>query len=731
MSGYNYGFGMATPEKIAKIQDEQAERERARRVKEANLAAFDAARDAERNGRGGSVSMTEVGPGGRVTSFSNTTVGPDGSVQREGFGDAWNLQGRVGSEFADISRRSAMAQRHNAQLGTDSVSAAMRAAMANGGRLPQNLVGLLSRNLGMDGNNQSVFSAGFLNNGDFDIDIVTRGANGGLQRTTKKISPREQLGIVNSTPGVWGNDGIAVSQRLYDGLRNTMGKSELPPQGVYADNLRAYNTKKESAEMQKFLISCAQEAIKAASKTDPKSGTRVDPKTAFLQRALLNDKVRAEITQGTEPELDKDGNPVIGDDGNQVMKPASDEVQRSRLENLANRAFMFFQGGQGGPQGGRAEAQMQVVNQILNRLYPPTPPDVAAFQQGQRERQMRQVEEAQAREDVTRRPQQVINYFKDGRWYSGNGYIRDGRVYDGQGYEIEGATPAEMARNKDGSVYSNENGWVARALPSARELVGGRGGAETQVAQAGTEQQEQLATQQAQQPAQGTQQTVAQGSTASATSDIDAKKRQLAMMEAELKRRQSVGKMAQDVVSEQNAALDGPRVGKSTGNDFASTGYGGINVDMDLENIPRNEKELDESLRQKELATVRSISNRGGEVWHDKDGNVHARIGGFAYLPKEIRDKYPDGIVNDLQLDAIDDIQRRAYVAMKDVAAKREKNLEALRARARSLYQTESQRNAYVEKEDKAWRRENDPGFVDRTEEEGREFGNFLTSLPG
>ena len=499
-----YDMTRARAQAVSDVEEERAERERRRRVAEENRAAYDAAQESNRLRRGGGVSKMEWTPAGGT--FSNTTFGPQTGMMpmREQFD--WGMQSRVGADFADLARRSSMAQMHNVQIGVDSLSAAMRAALANGGRLPQNLVGILSRNLGLDGKNSSVFSAGYLGNGDFDIDIVTRGANGGLQRTTKKITPREQYGIVNSTPGVWGNDGIAVSQRLYDGLRNTMGKSELPPQGVYAENLLAYNTKRESAEMQKFLISCAQEAIKAASKADPRSGTRVDPKTAFLQRALLNDKVRAEITQGTEPELDKDGNPVIGDDGNQVMKPASDEVQRSRLEDLANRAFMFFQGGQGGPQGGRAEAQMQVVNQILNRLYPPTPPDVAAFQQRQRERQMREVEEAQAREDITRRPQHVINYFKDGRWYSGNGYVRDGKVYDGQGYEIEGATPAEMARGADGGVYSNERGWVARALPSARELVSGRGGV-AQVAQVGAGQPEQPATQQAQQPAQDTQDT--------------------------------------------------------------------------------------------------------------------------------------------------------------------------------------------------------------------------------
>lgn len=541
------GFGMdfATPQTLAKIQDEQAERERARRVKEANLAAYDAARREERSRSGGSVYSfvpRELSAGKpddsvkhKVGTVSNVTVGAQtgGIPIREEY-DVFDTQSRVGSEFADLARRSAMAQRHNTRLGTDSVSAAMRAAMANGGMLPQNLVGLLSRNLGMDGSSQSVYRAGFLNNGDFDIDIVTRGANGGLQRTTKKISPREQLGIVNSTPGVWGNDGIAVSQRLYDGLRNTMGESELPPQGVYADNLRAYNTQKQSADTIKMMTGLYQAVYKDLSKGGKQPVTTDMIRARMASDMLKNPKVGPQIT--SVPDLNEDGTQKMVEDENGQQVPAMrqadpnnpDDVERVK-QNLKMRLDLVpelapRQDAQG---GGEADRRLAFLKYIYDRENPPTPPDVLAFQQRQRERQMREVEEAQARKDITRRPQQVINYFKDGRWYSGNGYIRDGRVYDGQGYEIEGATPAEMARNKDGSVYSNENGWVARALPSARELVGGRGSAEAQGG--GAEQAVQADAQQGaqgeRQPTmQGAQQTAAQGEPRQATQERKAPK---------------------------------------------------------------------------------------------------------------------------------------------------------------------------------------------------------------
>lgn len=477
-----YDMTRARAQAMSDVEEERAERERRRRVAEENRAAYDAAQESNRLRRGGSVSKMEWTPAGGT--FSNTTFGPQTGMMpmREQFD--WGMQSRVGADFADLARRSSMAQMHNVQIGVDSLSAAMRAALANGGRLPQNLVGILSRNLGLDGKNSSVFSAGFLGNGDFDIDIVTRGANGGLQRTTKKITPREQYGIVNSTPGVWGNDGIAVSQRLYDGLRNTMGKSELPPQGVYAENLRAYNTKKQSADTMKTVLGYYQAIQKEMSGGGKQPMSVADIRMRLAEKIMSDPKLGQAVMR--VPDLNDDGTQKMVEDenGNQVpamrmADPDNEEDQKRVMQNMAMQLNLvpdLRQGRQEGQADQDLARRMAMFDHIYNRVNPPTPPDVAAFQQRQRERQMREVEEAQAREDITRRPQQVINYFKDGRWYSGNGYIRDGKVYDGQGYEIEGATPAEMARGNDGEVFSNERGWVARALPSARELVGGGAG---------------------------------------------------------------------------------------------------------------------------------------------------------------------------------------------------------------------------------------------------------------
>ena len=462
---------------------------RRRRVAEANRAAYDEARDAERGVRGGSVfSYTpreSVGaPDGVVGTASNTVVGPQtGNMPIRSEWDVLDSQARIGSEFADLARRSAAVRQHNARIGVDSISAAMRSARSNGGRLPQNAVDMLSRNLGLDGRTSAVYGAGYLGNGDFDIDIVTRGANGGLQRTTKKITPLEQYNMMLASPGIWGEDGVAASQGLYNRLRNTRGKSELQAPSVYEDNLRAYNTQKQSADTLKMMTGLYQAVYKDMSKGG-KQPVTTDVIRARMASDLLKDKnIGPQIT--SVPDLNEDGTQKMVEDENGQQVPAMrqadpnnpDDVERVK-QNLKMRLDLVpelapRQGAQG---GGETDRRLAFLKYIYDRENPQTPPDVLAFQQRQRERQMRQVEDAQARADITQRPQQLINYFKDGRWYSGNGYIRDGKVYDGQGYEIEGATPAEMARGNDGGVVSNERGWFARALPSARELVGGGAG---------------------------------------------------------------------------------------------------------------------------------------------------------------------------------------------------------------------------------------------------------------
>ena len=462
---------------------------RRRRVAEANREAYDEARDAERGVRGGSVfSYTpreSVGaPDGVVGTASNTVVGPQtGNVPIRSEWDVFDSQARIGSEFADLARRSAAIRQHNARIGVDSISAAMRSARSNGGRLPQNAVDMLSRNLGLDGKTSAVYGAGYLGNGDFDIDLVTRGANGGLQRTTKKITPLEQYNMMLASPGIWGEDGVAASQGLYNRLRNTLGKSELQAPSVYADNLRAYNTQKQSADTLKMMTGLYQAVYKDMSKGG-KQPVTTDVIRARMASDLLKDKnIGPQIT--SVPDLNEDGTQKMVEDENGQQVPAMrqadpnnpDDVERVK-QNLKMRLDLVpelapRQDAQG---GGEADRRLAFLKYIYDRENPQTPPDVLAFQKRQRERQMRQVEDAQARADITQRPQQLINYFKDGKWYSGNGYVRDGKVYDGQGYEIEGATPAEMARGNDGGVVSNERGWFARALPSARELVGGNAG---------------------------------------------------------------------------------------------------------------------------------------------------------------------------------------------------------------------------------------------------------------
>lgn len=609
----------ANAQALADVQDEQIERERRRRVAEANRSAFDAARDAERGSRGGAVSsMNQWGPDGSVaSSFSNTVFGPQtgGMPIRVGW-DAIDTQARIGSEFADLARRSAAVKQHNARIGADSMNAAMRAAMANGGRLPQNAVDMLSRNLGLDGRNSAVYSAGYLNNGDFDIDIVTRGANGGLQRTTKKITPLEQYNMMLAAPGVWGEDGVVASQGLYNRLRNTRGKSELQSPSVYADNLRAYNTQKQSAHTLKMMTGLYQAVYKDMSKGG-KQPVTTDVIRARMASDLLKDKnIGPQIT--SVPDLNEDGTQKMVEDENGQQVPAMrqadpnnpDDVERVK-QNLKMRLDLVpelapRQDAQG---GGEADRRLAFLKYIYDRENPQTPQDVLAFQQRQRERQMREAEEAQARDDITRRPQQVINYFKDGRWYSGNGYVRDGKVYDGQGYEIEGATPAEMARGEDGGVVSNEKGWFARALPPATELMGGQAGAAGQG---------------------GGAESVSAGKDEGVASDDATTSDGAAQPESE--RAQKALELAK--AEKERRLKASADVAKS----------GGTNKPAQAEDkLPQEEKEL----VKREREFVEQMKSLGGVVEKDDDGNIVSRIADFEYLPKDVREKYPNGIVRE------------------------------------------------------------------------------------
>ena len=679
----------ANAQALADVQDEQIERERRRRVAEANRSAFDAARDAERGRRGGAVSsMNQWGPDGSVaSSFSNMVFGPQtgGMPIRVGW-DAMDTQARIGSEFADLARRSAAVKQHNARIGADSMNAAMRAAMANGGRLPQNAVDMLSRNLGLDGRNSAVYSAGYLNNGDFDIDIVTRGANGGLQRTTKKITPLEQYNMMLAAPGVWGEDGVAASQGLYNRLRNTRGKSELQSPSVYADNLRAYNTQKQSADTLKMMTGLYQAVYKDMSKGG-KQPVTTDVIRARMASDLLKDKnIGPQIT--SVPDLNEDGTQKMVEDENGQQVPAMrqadpnnpDDVERVK-QNLKMRLDLVpelapRQDAQG---GGEADRRLAFLKYIYDRENPQTPQDVLAFQQLQRERQMREVEEAQARDDITRRQQQVINYFKDGRWYSGNGYVRDGKVYDGQGYEIEGATPAEMARGEDGGVVSNEKGWFASALPPATELMGGQAGAAGQVGGA-----------EAASVGGGAEGVSAGGAEGGASSGATAS-----------------GDDAQSGSKRAQKALELAKAEKERRQNAAG---GGTNKPAQAEDkLPQEEKEL----VKREREFVEQMKSLGGVVEKDENGDLVYRLANFEYLPEEAREKYPDGavrnpiyrrdsdgIVRDATFDEVLKLQRQAVENKKKDAARKNAYVQKVRSdaenEARRLFASFEKRKKHV-----------------------------------
>ena len=688
----------------ASTQWHEDEVSRRRRVAEANRAAYDEARDAERGVRGGSVfSYTpreSVGaPDGVVGTASNTVVGPQtGNMPIRSEWDVLDSQARIGSEFADLARRSAAVRQHNARIGVDSISAAMRSARSNGGRLPQNAVDMLSRNLGLDGRTSAVYGAGYLGNGDFDIDIVTRGANGGLQRTTKKITPLEQYNMMLASPGIWGEDGVAASQGLYNRLRNTRGKSELQAPSVYEDNLRAYNTQMQAQTSQKDMLS----AMKMLMDYEQKS------KAPMSAEQFLRTMPKSVLEMAFPPRYEEGSDP---NDPERPTKPYTPQEIAERtnelMESLRSRAS--------GNDGERSDPVRDTLIAGLRKLSgldaPQVPDDIRDFQQRQRERQMRQVEDAQARADITQRPQQLINYFKDGRWYSGNGYIRDGKVYDGQGYEIEGATPAEMARGNDGGVVSNERGWFARALPSARELVsGGAGGGNA------GEGASQVAQQPAAQATQGEQPVATQPAQVGQTQPAAAQEQTGAQQGSEAEK-QGWRPKTPDEIAKVKAEIASRK---------AKVGEG-----------EKTNAQLEREAMEREESLFSQIRQNGGRLFNDENGHRYIDVGGgFGKLPNDspLRSKLDENGYYDIDAEghSIEDavkLQGEVLKVVQELAKKKDDfnrrraaaaaafHRDALKAHPNDSKRRQEQERRMME----GWLKDNDPDYEKKRSRVARE----------
>lgn len=411
-------------------------------------------------------------------NFSSTFFGPEtgGAMVRRDWGADFDPQAQVGADFDGIAQRAAAVKRHNAQLGNWSLNAAMKSALGNGGRMPQNQVDLLTRNLGMDGRNRAVWRAGFLQNGDFAVDVAERGQNGGVSTTTMRIPRADQRRMMLDAPGVWGDAGVARYRELGDALSSTLGRSELGDPEAYSGALQRYRSGQSARQAQaaeanndaKIRI----EAAKLYAEAE-KRGETLTP--ASLLKSLTPATIGLLFPKRYAKDAEGKTKMIEAEDGSQrpeEMPYTQDEVM-SILQNVINQS----KGGEDVQGDGDRKSE---IMSILGLAPQPVDPRAKEMQ----DRQMEDALDAQRRSEVTRFPQRYIRYRDaSGREVAANGYVtNDGRVYDANGYEIEGATAAR-------SPYDN-------ALPPIRALDGGRQPAQTPASAAqeqGVQTPEQLA----------------------------------------------------------------------------------------------------------------------------------------------------------------------------------------------------------------------------------------------
>jgi len=423
----DYNQVHAQAQAVADVRDDAAEEDRRRRVKEDNLAAFDAAREQERNPRSMVTASAFDGDGMRRDYMGGRLVGEM----------PLDDQARIGADFDDLAMRSAAIKRHNSQIERDTVSALMRQARKNGGMVPQNLVDQASANFGMDGKNRAVFRAGYLPNGDFGIDVAERGANGAVQRSTRRIPVADQYSIVNGTPGIWGDDGIAESANLYGQLRNTRGKSTLPAD-TYRQNLAAYRQgvsareqQQANAQMDKLMFDIVRDSIKGSGGNGGKNY-----RLNAAMKLLTDKNARSWLMQGLE-QKDDDGNVVTnGEDemGNPIPVIDQDKLMQ-RIDGVIDRYSQ--------QNGSANNAPPEWVMKFLDQRFGPRQlsPEEAEIRQRQRQNAL----DDQRRADVMRgRDQQLIHYLdENGTHKVGSGYVVDGKVYDGDGNEMSGVRLAD------------------------------------------------------------------------------------------------------------------------------------------------------------------------------------------------------------------------------------------------------------------------------------------------
>ena len=460
-----YDQARAKAQAAADVQNEQEERERRRRVAEENRRAYDEAQSANRLRRGGGSVFSADGRGNFTSRDFNGQAGYDVAAQWGADYDEAVAQQRVLGQFADLGRRAQAVQRHNEQSQLYGLGAMMKTAKANGGRIPQNALGMFNRYLGFDGKTQGVYGGGFARNGDFVVDVAARGQNGGVETARQTIPLRQQYDMMFRLPGMFGQGDVDAA---YQTLRYTHGKDELrdPAEfGAMAQNLRRGAQVRQGQQRQAADTQLAAKVLDAIGKL--KSSGKSEQEVLM---EVAKSKIASELfSRGGQMYEDADGNPVENPyeekDGQKVLRegvkpvtgPDDEPVYKRSMDDLIKNVHEAYtrtgSGGDGGDNA-RTNALLQRYDELMNRMYPPPDP---------REREMRDMQmdaalDAQRRAGVMQGGQKLLKYRDaDGRLVTGNGYYEGGKLYDSRGDEIQGATPLEV------------NGKEVRALPPANE----------------------------------------------------------------------------------------------------------------------------------------------------------------------------------------------------------------------------------------------------------------------
>ena len=401
-------------------------------------------------------------------NFSRTYAGPEtgGEAQRQEWGADYDdalSQRQVYDGMEQLGRRAAAVKRHNANLGNATILSAMKIAQQNGGRFPAYALDSAMRNFGMDGKSQAIGGMGYTSNGDFVIDMLSAGPNGGVTRTPRVIKPREQYQMMLGGGGAIFNqqDTMAFRQSLMDKHGYAGNELPVPDFSGVAMGAQVRQSQAKNAGLDKMIDTVVQSAMKEGR----------DPRWEAARALLTNKDFRAGI-HGKQ-RVGEDGKPLMttDDNGNEVpdYEPATDDDVMKSVDAYLEH-YLGPRGGNGGQDDW--QARLAAADAILEKYYGPR--KLSPEEQEIVRRQRQNAVEDQRRADNMRGPQQLVRYTDaNGRLVTGNGWIRDGKVYDANGYEVQGATP--MTARYDAATGETRYEEMPRPEPAA-EAQGAQGG---------------------------------------------------------------------------------------------------------------------------------------------------------------------------------------------------------------------------------------------------------------